>query len=161
MDSFSTFNIHFIRDENSKSEDDKLVVTPYFKCGEVVFNVEYQISKNQYKNNKISFNSKTLKKSELQNYIYILFNLVSNDDSPYAAYQIDLPLMPSIYIKHENLTKVLGNIYSHIETLVVDWPIRTLSASTVINELCNPFTDKTYCNSHKIFDEDGVTIADE
>jgi hypothetical protein len=152
MYNYSTLNIHFIRDSESSSEDDKLVIKPYLHCGSLVYNVEmkYSLENTTRKNN---FNNTKMKKEELKEYIYRLFNLINMDAYPYKGYQFDLPLMPSIYVSPDNLEKSLHDIYNHFEMLLGSWPLCNASSSQL--------NYKNTIINHKFFDDDGNTIINE
>ena len=155
------YNIHFIRDEDCKADDDKLIVSPYLQCGELVFSVEFKVSKSGDSKQRYVFHSVRMTKMELKNYISLLLNLTILDESPYKAYQFDIPLSPSIYVNHTNLPKIQNNILNYLETLLDNWPIRTFGNNITYSNENNQTNQVLQYNSHKFFDEDGNTIYNE
>jgi hypothetical protein len=162
MSNYSTFVIRFIRDDELKN-DDIIIITPIKRFDTLVFDVEFKVADSNIvlKKNKKTVHKSVLDNNELRKYLEVLIDFMNIDDAPYRVYQFDLPNIPAIIVKHNDLTCTLEYIYKYLDILVKKWPTKRPIKKDDDDEDDEDDSEECCYNKnsqHKKFNSDGDTI---
>ncbi len=122
------FNIRLIREVyiENKSTDDIVTITPMYDSDEPEFKVVMRTAGCQVSDNTPKIVSmKNMTADEVYYYIQSLLTLLPLDDDKYESVQVDMPLMPSVLVRVENVHKILHHVLYHFCFIKENWPTKT------------------------------------
>jgi hypothetical protein len=166
-----SFNIRLIRDINTetKATDDVITIIPAFDSDDPTFKVIMETAGCQVEDNTPKFvKMDRMSVNDTYYYIQSLLTLLPLDEDEYTAVQIDMPLMPSVLVRVENVHKILPHVLYHFYFIHDNWPTKTDEHRRIRYRTPLPTHDDAHrvqlaaehapsegARRHLFFDEDG------
>lgn len=141
-------------------KDERITFVPFWDQHKLMCSVQHTIPKH-----KSHDNSKTVYRSvyalhDIYDYIYSILQLIMVDEEPCELYQFDIPGIPSILVKHQEIKNIYTTILDHIYAISADettWP--SYKEEVVMNPAPVSCCSESRPNSHIFFDENGMSRA--
>jgi hypothetical protein len=146
MNTSAYMTIQFLRN-GKDAQDDWIGIS---RVGYDEYRVEMILSKQFLTPGSTAKTATTFSFDDLKSYLRNLFHLLSIDQDPYEFYQFDLPLMPSVLVKHTRLLELEESVLSILEDYDSNdtWPQRT-------------YPEKKPMPRHIFFDEEDGHVIEE